>query len=55
MGFLDDNKKEKLSEFTKFVVKELGIKNPPTIAVLGTRNGLKTTANYDYTKENKVS
>ena len=54
MDFLNDNKKKKLNEFTKFVVKELGIKNVPTIAVLGKRDGLKTTANYDYGKENKV-
>jgi hypothetical protein len=54
MEFLDDNKKEKLTEFVKFVIKELGIKHPPTIAILATRDGLKTTANYDYAKENKV-
>jgi len=54
MGFLDDDKKKKLDEFTKFVVKELGIKKVPTIAILGKRDGLKTTANYDYSKENKV-
>ena len=49
-----NNRKEKLTEFTKFVVKELGIKNPPTIAILDKRDGLKTTANYDYSKENKI-
>jgi hypothetical protein len=54
MEFLDDNKKEKLNEFSKFIVKELGIKHPPTIAILNGRGGLKTTASYDYTKENKV-
>ena len=54
MDFLNDDKKKKLNEFTKFVVKELGIKKPPTIAVLGKRDGLKTTASYDYGKENKV-
>ena len=54
MDFLNDNKKKKLNEFTKFVVKELGIKNSPTIAILGKRDGLKTTASYDYGKENKV-
>lgn len=50
---MNDNK-EKLTEFTKFVVKELGIENPPTIAIQDKRDGLKTTANYDYSKENKV-
>jgi len=49
-----ENKEKKLTAFTKFVVKELGIKNPPTIAILGKRDGLKTTASYDYSKENKV-
>lgn len=48
------DRKEKLTKFTKFVVKELGIKKPPTIAILDKRDGLKTTANYDYSKENKV-
>jgi hypothetical protein len=54
MYFLTDNKKEKLNEFVKFVKKELGIKNMPAISILGTRNGLKTTANYDYAKKDKV-
>jgi hypothetical protein len=54
MEFLDENKKEKLTDFVKFVVKTLGIKHPPTIAIAATRNGIKTTANYDYTKENKI-
>ena len=54
MEFLNDDKKKKLDEFSKFVVKELGIKHPPTIAILAKRDGLKTTANYDYSKENKI-
>ena len=54
MGFLSDDKKEKLNEFVKFVKKELGIKTLPTISVQATRDGLKTTANYDYTKDKKV-
>lgn len=49
-----DNKREKLTEFCKFVVKELGIKNPPIISIMSTRDGLKTTANYDYTKPEKT-
>ena len=48
------NRVEKLTEFTKFVVKYLEIENPPTIAVLDKRDRLKTTANYDYAKENKI-
>lgn len=54
MGFLSDDKKEKLNEFVKFVKKELGIKTLPTISVQATRDGLKTTANYDYRQEQKV-
>lgn len=51
---LDDEQKKKLTDFTKFVVKDLKIQNPPTIAILNERGDLKTTANYDYAKENKV-
>lgn len=54
MSFLTDDKKKKLDEFVKFVKTELGLKNTPTISVQNHRNGLKTTANYDYTKDNKV-
>jgi Zn-dependent peptidase ImmA (M78 family) len=54
MSFLDDNKKKKLNEFVKFVKKELGIDHLPTIAIQNNRGELKTTANYDYAKENKV-
>ena len=53
MELLDDNK-EKLEEFVKFIKKELKIKHVPTIALLNTRKTIKTTANYDYTKENKI-
>lgn len=48
-----DNK-EKIEEFVKFVKKELGIKHMPTIVIQNHRNDIKTTANYDYTKENKI-
>lgn len=54
MRFLNDDKKQKLNDFIKFVKEELGIKNTPTIIVQNHRNGLKTTANYDYTKEEKI-
>ena len=54
MGFLDDDKKEKLNTFVKFVKDQLELKTVPTISIQNGRNGLKTTANYDYTKENKV-
>ena len=54
MGFLTDDKKDKLNKFVKFVKNELDLENMPTISVQNHRDGLKTTANYDYTKENKV-
>lgn len=54
MGFLDDKKKEVLNSFVKFVKKELEIQNLPSIKIQNNRDGLKTTANYDYTKKNKI-
>ena len=54
MGFLDDDKKEKLNTFVKFVKDQLELKTVPTISIQNGRNVLKTTANYDYNKENKV-
>jgi hypothetical protein len=54
MGFLDKDKKQKLEYFVKFVKKELDLKDCPTVSIQNNRNGLKTTANYDYTKENKI-
>ena len=54
MEFLDDNKKEKLDKFARFVKKELDIEHVPTIAIQSSRGNLKTTANYDYGNENKV-
>ena len=55
MESLDDNIKEKLDKFVKFVKKELNIKHVPTIALLNSRSNIKTTANYDYTKKNKIT
>ncbi len=54
MDFLNDRKKELLNAFAKFVIKELQIKTPPTIVIQNGRGKLKTTANYDYTKPNKI-
>lgn len=54
MGFLDDDKKKKLDSFVKFVKNQLELEIVPTINIKGNRDGLKTTANYDYTKENKI-
>ena len=54
MGFLNDDKKDKLNSFVKFVKKELEIEKVPTISIQANRDGLKTTAHYDNTKENKI-
>ena len=54
MSFLSDDKKEMLNKFVKFVKTELKLDSVPTISIQNGRNGLKTTANYDYTKENKI-
>jgi Zn-dependent peptidase ImmA (M78 family) len=54
MATLNDDNKKKLADFVKFVKKELNLKDLPTISIQNNRNGLKTTANYDYTKENKI-
>lgn len=54
MGFLTDDNKEKLTAFVKFVKNQLELKTVPTISIKGNRDELKTTANYDYTKENKI-
>lgn len=54
MEFLSDEKKKLLHTFTKFVKEKLELKTVPTIVIQNGNNGLKTTANYDYTKENKI-
>ena len=52
MGFLDDKQKERITEFVKFVRKQLQLEKCPTIVLQNGRGELKTTANYDYSKEN---
>lgn len=54
MATLNDDNKKKLNDFVKFIKKELKLKDVPTISIQNHREGLKTTANYDYTKENKI-
>jgi hypothetical protein len=54
MAFLSEDKKEQLDKFVKFVKDELKLDSVPTISIQNGRHGLKTTANYDYTKENKT-
>lgn len=54
MATLNEDNKKKLNDFVKFVKNELKLKDLPTISIQNHRDGLKTTANYDYTKENKI-
>ena len=54
MAFISEDKKEQLDKFVKFVKDELKLDSVPTISIQNGRHGLKTTANYDYTKENKT-
>ena len=54
MAFLTDEQKDKLNKFVKFVKEQLEIESVPTISIQNNRDGLKTTANYDYTKEVKL-
>lgn len=50
----DQNKKDTLTEFCKFVIKNLKIQTSPKIIIKNNRDGIKTTANYDYTKPEKI-
>lgn len=54
MGFLNDKQKELLTGFVKFVKKELEIKNAPKVMVQNGRQGLKTTAHYNYITDTKI-
>jgi predicted SprT family Zn-dependent metalloprotease len=54
MSFLTDEQKEKLNKFVKFVKDELELEQVPKIVVQNNRDGLKTTANYNYNSEVKV-
>lgn len=54
MTFLSDEAKQKLNSFTNFVKDQLELKSVPTISIQNGRGELKTTANYDYTKKNKI-
>jgi hypothetical protein len=54
MGFLNEEQKVKLTDFIKFVKNELGLKSTPKVVVQNGRKDLKTTANYDYTKDEKI-
>jgi hypothetical protein len=54
MRFLNEEEKEKLHKFAKFVKEQLELEKAPGISIQNGRGDLKTTANYDYTKENKV-
>ena len=51
---LNDENKKIIDDFVKFVKSELGIRTTPTIVIQNGRKDLKTTADYDYMKENKI-
>lgn len=53
MSFLDENKRNKVAEFVKFVKGELQLEKCPTIILQNGRGGLVTTASYDYSNEEK--
>ncbi len=54
MDFLNDNKKEKISDFVKFVKEELDLEKCPVIVLQNGRGKLKTTASYNHSKEPQV-
>ena len=54
MDFLNDNKKEKISEFVKFVKSELDLEKFPVVILQNGRGDLKTTASYNHSKDPKV-
>lgn len=54
MSFLNDDKKDKLNRFVKFVKDQLELGTVPVISIQNHRKDLKTTANYDYTKDDKI-
>jgi Zn-dependent peptidase ImmA (M78 family) len=54
MDFLTEDKKNKVTEFVKFVKDELGLKKCPVVILQNGRGELKTTANYNYSDEKKV-
>jgi hypothetical protein len=54
MSFLTKNKKKLLTDFALFACDHLKIKNDPRIMILNGRSEIKTTANYDYTKDEKI-
>lgn len=54
MEFFDENKKQKLTEFIKFIKNELGIGKMPKIVIQNNRNNMKTTANYNYNLPDKI-
>ncbi len=51
---MGNDKNQKIEEFVKWVCKELQLKKCPTIIIQNGKGNLKTTANYDYEKENKT-
>ena len=53
MDFLTKDKKDKITEFVKFVKEQLELKKCPVVIVQNGRGDLKTTTNYNYADEKK--
>jgi hypothetical protein len=51
---LSDDKKKIIVSFIKFVRKEIGIKSLPSVIIKNNRDGLKTTASYNYSGDKKI-
>jgi Zn-dependent peptidase ImmA (M78 family) len=54
MDFLTKDKKDKITEFVKFVKEQLEIEKCPEVILQNGRGKLKTTANYNYADDKKV-
>jgi hypothetical protein len=54
MSVISKKDKKVLIDFSKFIIKELKIKDKPKIILQNGRGKLKTTASYEYTNEVKV-
>jgi hypothetical protein len=54
MSFLTEEKEIIIKNFAKFVKEQLNLNEVPEIIIQNGKNGLKTTANYDYNGDNKI-
>lgn len=54
MSFLNGTQQQIIKDFIIFVKKELELNTTPSICVQNNRDGIKTTANYNYSGEKKI-